>query len=56
MLCQTCKEAEATVHLTSVKACRQVESHYCEPCSRTLDLRVPFSLNPTPPPPGDHTK
>ncbi len=55
MLCQKCTQAPATVHLTSLKACRQIESHYCEPCSRTLDLRGPFTLTPVPEPPGDPT-
>ena len=51
MLCQTCKQAQANVHLTSVKACRQVESHYCEPCFRSVEPRAPFTLKPPPEPP-----
>ena len=55
MLCQKCQRAEATLHLTSVKDCKSFESHYCEPCSRTLDLRFPFAFK-GPPPPPPHTK
>jgi protein-arginine kinase activator protein McsA len=52
MLCQKCQQAPATIHLKSLKACRQIESHYCEPCSRTLDLGYPVSPAPPPPPPS----
>jgi len=45
MLCQACKKADATLHLTSLKACRRIESHYCEPCSRTIDLVAPFAAS-----------
>jgi len=48
MLCQNCKQTKATVHLTSIKACRQIESHYCEPCSRSVDWGVPFAPIPGP--------
>lgn len=51
MLCQQCKRVPATLHLTSMKACRLVEHHYCEPCSRTLDLAYPFAAALPPPPP-----
>jgi protein-arginine kinase activator protein McsA len=51
MLCQKCTQAQATIHLTSVKACRQVESHYCEPCFRNVGLSAPFALKPPPEPP-----
>ena len=52
MICQKCQQAPATIHLKSLKACRQIESHYCEPCSRTLDLGYPVSPAPPPPPPS----
>jgi protein-arginine kinase activator protein McsA len=54
MLCQACKKAPATLHLTSLKSCRAVESHYCEPCSRKIDLAYPFAASVKPPP--DRTK
>ena len=48
MLCQACKKADATLHMTSIKACRQIESHYCEPCSRSIDLAYPFAASEGP--------
>lgn len=54
MLCQACKKAPATLHLTSLKSCRPVESHYCEPCSRKIDLAYPFAASVKPSP--DRTK
>ncbi|HZE99248.1 MAG TPA: hypothetical protein VE981_19745 [Planctomycetota bacterium] len=49
--CQKCKQAPATVHLTSTDSCRQREFHFCAGCARTADMGFPVSLKPPPAPP-----
>lgn len=35
MLCDVCKQAEATVHLTQIVNGEKRESHLCEACARS---------------------
>jgi protein-arginine kinase activator protein McsA len=50
--CQHCKQANATIHLTTMVKCRPSELHLCEPCSRELNLYAPMSLKSRPPAEG----
>ena len=48
MLCQECKEREATVHVTKIINNRKTEMHLCEYCARQRDdfIQIPsFSVN-----------
>ena len=48
MVCQKCKTAHATVHLTSIDQCRKREFHFCDECARTSNLGFPVALKPPP--------
>jgi protein arginine kinase activator len=38
MLCEKCKKAIATVHLTEINGGKREENHLCEECARTMNL------------------
>lgn len=48
MLCDSCKDKEATVHITKVINGVKTEGHYCDECARQkqkdLNIVSPFSL------------
>ena len=48
--CEQCRKAEARVALTWQVRCTTLVRHLCEPCARELNLSVPFTLTPLPPP------
>ncbi len=41
-VCDRCKKAKATLHLTSLEAGKLVESHFCALCARSVKLGLPF--------------
>ena len=38
MLCENCKKAIASVHLTEIKSGKRIEKHLCEECARSMNL------------------
>lgn len=40
MLCQTCKERVATIHLTEINAGQRVETHLCQQCAQQQGLAL----------------
>lgn len=48
MLCEKCRQSEATVHITRVVNGSRQDRHYCEACAttqETLDFDTPFAAN-----------
>ena len=43
MICQACKKAQATVHLTEIKGDQPAELHMCEACAREKGLTLDTS-------------
>ena len=50
--CEQCRTAEARVALTWQIRCTTLVRRLCEPCARTINLSVPFTLTPLPSPPA----
>jgi len=48
--CEQCHRAEASVALTWQVRCTTMVRRLCEACARSVELSVPFTLTPLPPP------
>ena len=44
MLCQTCKERTATIHLTEIENGQRAETHLCQQCARQQGLSIKSQL------------